>query len=380
MTTDQPRVLHLGFEDPMMPGSGGGSVRTHEINRRLVADGMAVTVLTTRYPGCSERVQDGVRYVPVGPGAGRNRLTRLLGYAAALPSEVRRRPDHDLVVEDFFAPISSMGAPLWTSRPTVGVVQWLHARDKAAEYGLPFHLVERAGVRTHRRLIAVSEGTAARLRTMNPAAHVEVIGNGVDRLAFAQEPRPGRDVVFIGRLETRGKGLDLLLHAWATAGPQLDADLVIAGTGPDEQSLRQLARRLGIADRVRFVGWVSGQAKYELLAGARLVVVPSRQETFGIVAVEALATGTPVVAFDIPCLRELLPPDIAHVVPAFDVDAFASVVVRAHRSGDVLLRMGERGRRAAAAFDWDVLAAQQGRTYRDAVRSRRGSTSRRSVG
>jgi Glycosyl transferase 4-like domain len=48
------RVLHLGFEDPAMPGAGGGSVRTHEINRRLVARGHEVTVLTTRFPGCAD--------------------------------------------------------------------------------------------------------------------------------------------------------------------------------------------------------------------------------------------------------------------------------------------------------------------------------------
>jgi len=368
------RILHLGFEDPLMPGAGGGSVRTHEINRRLVRSGMQVTVLTTCYPGSTERVQDGVRYVPVGVGAGRTRLSRLVGYTGLLPLAVRSRPDHDLVVEDFFAPISSMAAPLWTGRPTIGVVQWLHARDKAAEYGVPFHLVEHRAVRTHHTLISVSEGTSERLRAMNPAAHVEVIGNGVDRLAFDQPHRTGRDLVFIGRLEIRGKGLDLLLQAWAMACPKLDADLIVAGTGPDEAALRRLAERLGVAHRVRFAGWVSGAAKYELLSSARLAVVPSRHETFGIVAVEALASGTPVVAFDIPCLRELLSPDVAHVVPAFDVQAFAEELVSRYHATAQLQEMGRRGRSTARAFDWDTLAARQAEVYEAAAR--RGSLSR----
>jgi hypothetical protein len=101
---DQLRILHLGFEDPAMPGAGGGSVRTHEINRRLAAE-HAITVLVQRFPGYSDRTQDGVRYVHVGIGSGRNRLTRLLGYVACLPLSVRRSPA-DLVVVDFFAPIS----------------------------------------------------------------------------------------------------------------------------------------------------------------------------------------------------------------------------------------------------------------------------------
>src|SRR5690348_7635679 len=211
--TDVLRVLHLGFEDPRMPGSGGGSARTREIDGRLAAAGLELTVLTTRYPGCADGVYDGVRYEHVGIGTGRNRLTRLLGYIAALPAAVRAHRDADLVVEDFLPPFSSMAVPLWTRRPVVGMVQWLHAREKARQYKLPFHLVERAAVRTHRSLIAVSQGTADRLADLNPSASVTVIGNGVDPRLLDQPPQLGRDVLCIGRLELEGKGLDLLLPA-----------------------------------------------------------------------------------------------------------------------------------------------------------------------
>src|SRR6185503_17193315 len=106
--------------------AGGGSRRTHEINRRLAARGHEVTVLTTRFPGHRDRVEDGVRYVHIGFGAGRSRVTRTAGYALAAVGECRRR-QADLVVEDFFAPVSSAAVPLWSGRPTVGVVQWLNA-------------------------------------------------------------------------------------------------------------------------------------------------------------------------------------------------------------------------------------------------------------
>src|SRR4051794_34945235 len=223
------RVLHLGFEDPRMPGSGGGSVRTREIDRRLVADGLSVTVLTTRYPGCADGIYDGVRYEHVGIGRGSNRLTRLLGYMAVLPSEVRAHREIDLVVEDFLPPFSSMAVPLWTRRPVIGMVQWLHAGEKARQYKLPFHLVERAAVRTHRSMIAVSQGTAERLAALNPAAALVVIGNGVDRELLSQPAQLGRDVLCLGRLELEGKGMDLLLPAWARVSQHIDGDLVIAG-------------------------------------------------------------------------------------------------------------------------------------------------------
>ena len=355
-------ILHLGFEDPAMPGAGGGSRRTHEINRRLAARGHEVTVLTTRFPGHRDRVQNGVRYVHIGYGAGRSRVTRTAGYALAAVRECRRR-QADLVVEDFFAPVSSAAVPLWSGRPTVGVVQWLNAREKARQYRLPFHLVERFGVRRHARMVAVSHHVGATLQALNPRATVDVIGNGVSPAAALQARVEGTDVLFVGRLEIAQKGLDLLVRAWALAAPRIGGDLVVAGGGPDEPRLRELVAQAGLADRVRYAGWVDEPAAIALMAQARLVAMPSRFETFGMVAVEALATGTPVVAFDIDALREVLPAACTRTVPAFDVEAYADALVDAYTDTEWITAAAPAARRFAAAYDWDVLAARQEAVY-----------------
>lgn len=354
------RILHFGFEDPLMPGAGGGSVRTHEINKRIAAYGHSVTVFTTRYPDWTARFQDGVQYVPIGFGQGRTRLGRLLGYCFRLPWEAwKRRPSVDLVVEDFFAPFSTMAAPLWTGKPTIGMVQWLFAREKSREYKLPFHWIERAGVSRHRRLIAVSQGTGDQLRQLNPAVTVDVIGNGIDMRALDVPSQVGTDVVYIGRLEVAGKGIDLLLEAWSQASKKIDGTLVIAGTGHDEQKIRERIAAENLTDRVRLVGWICGQKKFEMMAGARVVVVPSRAETFGMVAVEALASGTPVIAFDIPCLREVVPPGCGWVVPPFNTQELADEIVRRYNDTAGLAAAGAAGRRFASGFNWDVLASSQ---------------------
>ena len=380
------RVLHLGFEDPAMPGAGGGSLRTHEINRRLVADGMDVTVFTTRYPGCVDRVQDGVAYVHIGTGPSGSRLSRLLGYVLGLPAAVRRhvaQQNPDLVVEDFFAPFASMATPLWTRRPTIGVVQWLQAREKSKQYHLPLHLLQNFGVRSHRRLVSVSADTADQLRALNPKLEVEVIGNGVDPALFDQPQQAGRDVVYIGRLEFGGKGMDLLLDAWRRIAGRVEGQLVIAGRGHDEARVRREVTRLGLDDRVRFVGWVHGEAKALLLAAARAVAMPSRSETFGIVAVEAFAAATPVVAFAIPSLREVVPEGAGFAVAPFDVQAYADRLEQFCTDPDLALAMGCEGRKFAAGYDWDVLAAQQAQMYRTAavevMARRRPSGGRRPV-
>ena len=363
-------VLHLGFEDPAMPGSGGGSLRTHEIDSRLVADGMQVTVFTTRFPGCEDRVQDGVRYVHIGAGPCGSRLSRTLGYVLGLPGAVRRYcREHrvDLVVEDFFAPFATMAAPRWTRRPTIGVVQWLGAREKSAQYHLPLEPLQNFGVRSHRRIVAVSADTGAQLQAINPDLEVEVVGNGVDPALFDQPQQTGRDVVYIGRLEYGGKGLDLLLDAWNRIHNHVDGKLVIAGQGHDEARIRREVDRLGLVDRVRFVGWVRDEEKARLLAGARAVAMPSRIETFGIVAVEAFAAATPVVAFAIPSLREVVPEGAGFAVPPFDVAEYAKRLAEVCGDAELATAMGAEGRRFAAGYDWDALAVRQAEVYRAAA-------------
>ena len=129
--------------------------------------------------------------------------------------------------------------------------------------------------------------------------------------------------------------------------------------GHDEARVRREVKRLGLDDRVRFVGWVRGEEKARLLAEARAVAMPSRMETFGIVAVEGFAAATPVVAFAIPSLREVVPEGAGFAVEPFDVEAYAQRLLQVCTDAELALAMGSEGRKFAAGYDWDVLAGQQ---------------------
>ena len=139
---------------------------------------------------------------------------------------------------------------------------------------------------------------AARLEP-SVAAKGAAIYNGIDPERFADRtphihPRPY--VLAYGR-HTRKKGFDLLLEAFAlSARTGLHADLLLAGDGEERPALEALARRLGLTDRVHFLGRVDPAEVVRLLNGCLLLVVPSRAEPFGIVALEGLAAGKPVVA------------------------------------------------------------------------------------
>lgn len=357
------RILHLGFEDHRRPGSGGGSRVNREINRRL-AKKHRVTVLTASYPGARDRVEDGVRYIPTGVGTGY--FSSIVSYFAALPFAVRRF-ECDLVVEDFGAPISSALVPFWTNRPLVGHVQWLHAREMARQYHVPFHLVESFGVPRYRQLIANSEDLANDLRRRNPTAAVHVVEPGIDRSLLAIEEPKGTDLVYIGRLETHGKGLDLLIDAFTMAKDRIDNQLLIVGGGRDRRKLEKLVESRGLLGRVEFTGRVSEEAKMSILRRAQLVLMPSRFETYGLVALEAHVAGTPVLAFDIPSLREHIPSDTGTSVRSFDATAYSEALATLANDPERCRQLGHLAREAARNMNWDRAAAEYESIYQHVV-------------
>ena len=192
------------------------------------------------------------------------------------------------------------------------------------------------------------------------------MANGLDEGAFTTAPRDRRDIVYLGRLEIAQKGLDLLLEAYAraVAATDLDQRLVLGGDGPDRARLEARAAELGIGSRVVFAGRVPAAERFDWLAGADFVAMPSRFESFGMVAAEALAVGTPVVAFDIACLRALVTDQVGDVVPAFDVEALAAAIAGLAGDAERRRRLGAAGPATVADLRWDRLALRQGEVYR----------------
>jgi len=154
-------------------------------------------------------------------------------------------------------------------------------------------------------IIAISEHAEHQLveRYGFDADRVHLIPHGVDTDRFypREERHPAVDpekttLLYVGRLGAR-KGLDLALRALARVDDP-DLEFLIAGTGRHEEYLRNLARELGIVNRVRFLGYVPDDELPVLYSSSDVFVLPSRYEGFGLVALEAMACGTPVIGAD----------------------------------------------------------------------------------
>jgi glycosyltransferase involved in cell wall biosynthesis len=223
--------------------------------------------------------------------------------------------------------------------------------------------VERWGTRRYTHIIALSNDLASQLRTVNPRAEIEVNGMGVapPNLAAPVSPVP-RSSVFLGRLDIEHKGLDLLLEALAVL-PRGSTELIVIGDGRGRQQMEEQIRRLGLGDCVHLVGDVRGDAKWRMLAEAQLVVMPSRRETFGLSALEALAVGRPVLAFDIPCLRSVVTSERGVLVEPFEIRAFAESWARLLDDPDECDLLGEAGAEFGRNQSWDDVALRQEAFY-----------------
>ncbi len=226
--------------------------------------------------------------------------------------------------------------------------------------GLVGQTIERAAASVSGQIIAVSATTARQLLVACPGLSVNVLHNGVDNRAL-QRVAPDRqacDLIYVGRL-CDYKDIELLLDAVARVA-ESRPDLVcrIVGGGPHRSTLEAYAAQVGVSERVQFAGSLtSSEEVYAALASARVLVLPSRREGFGIVVVEANALGVPVVVAAHPrnSAVELIEAKNG-IVAAPNVTAVASAIDQF-----LIEPPGERSRacrEAGRRYDWDMIAVR----------------------
>lgn len=189
------------------------------------------------------------------------------------------------------------------------------------------------------RNIVAQGAPAERAVTLHNYASVEP-SQPVERAAF-DTPADAPLLLALARLHWK-KGLDTLLEALAGLP---GAYLWIAGDGPLEAKLKQMAASLGVADRVRWLGWRTDRAA--LLAACDVVAFPSRYEPFGNVTIEAWAAGKPLVVADAAGPAATVTNEVdALLVPKDDVNALREALGRVIADRDLTRKLAENGRRA----------------------------------
>jgi hypothetical protein len=374
----EPR-MHLCFlTEEYLPARLNGIARViHVAATELAQRGHVVRVLTAGTDRLHvERSRDGVwvHRVPladhqVPPDEYREAAHRW-AYSAAIAHELQRI--------DQMRPITVVQAPNWNSEAiaviaeraypvSLGLYTSLQSlirtdpRFSATDPVLDTMLrMERDCYERADRLLACGDAIVREIETgfeiEVDRSRVTYIPHGLpDRAGAGEEGGPAAshdavEVLFVGRLEPR-KGIDVLLGATAEVLSEYpEIVITIAGDdtqpGPDGRTYRAAFESEYAGDRIRFLGSVDDAFLDRLYARCDLVVVPSRFESFGLILVEAMMFGKPVIASDIGGMGEIVDHgETGLLVPADDPSALADAILRLARSPEIRRRMGAEGRR-----------------------------------
>ncbi len=418
------RILMLSWEFP--PRIVGGIARhVDELSRALVRTGLDVDVVTAHHPQAPAMEEIAVSGPPAlsegrrGPAItpGRLRVFRAglppihpldfvaeihqLNFALLERVMVDGRGDYDLVhAHDWLVAFAARTLKHGLGQRMVATV---HATEAGRNHGIHtpmqhyIHTVEWLLTYDARRVLCCSDAMASEVGTTLrvPADKLRVVPNGVDpdRVACADSPGELREfrrrwvgdgeriVLFVGRL-VREKGVEVLVDSMPEVlAAHPDAKFVVAGGGPHEHLWAKAAGR-GLGHKIVFGGFVSERDLPRLYAVADVAVYPSLYEPFGIVALEAMAAGVPVVTSDIGGFREVVRHRVTGIHTwANNAHSLAWGLNLVLSDGKLAARLRQAGRREVRRkYGWAGIAQQVLSVYSDVLSARNDAFEQREVG
>jgi glycogen(starch) synthase len=387
------RVLIISWEyPPVIEGGLGRHVR--KLSEQLVCAGVEVHVLTRRGGRLpAEEVRHGVVVHRVREPQFPKDINAFVRWVSHMNADMRQlglelgqRFDFDLVhSHDWLVAGAAERVAAAIGCPWLVTV---HATEYGRHQGWVqnhpqshIHAVERGMVRRADGVITCSEFMRSHVASVFgiPTRRVNVIQNAIDpgdlepvasdlrslRRRFAGEHE--RLVLMVGRLVYE-KGFHVALDALAPVIRRLgNVRFVVAGTGTAEQELKRQARRLRLTRHGTFLGWIGDDMLHSLYRVADIAIVPSIYEPFGLVALEAMASGCLCVVADTGGLREVVPDDgsVGHRFPSRDAEALSEIVEQVLGDDRARRRAVEAAREHVLRFDWAEVARRTQALYEE---------------
>ena len=361
-------ILVVNYEYP--PLGGGGAVACKQIAKGLTRF-FNVHVLTCGANGLPPETEDKgvtVHRLPVLKRDARATASfasmfSYLPLSLIFGRRLMKRLRFDLVNTWFAVPSGPSGLILskWFGVPNVLTIIGGDIHDPSKSYSphqdVLLHQVVQAVIGGADAITAISRDTKQRAeRYFDVGKAVDVIPLGIEAPTFRPVGRKALGlpeavpvIAAVGRL-VRRKGYDVLLEAAARL-KRRDWHLVIIGDGPEENRLKRLAASLGIERQVAFRGFVSEEIKFQILNRADLFALPSLHEGFGLVFVEAMYCGLPVITTDNGGQRDFLSDGkTGYLIPVGDVDSLAMRMEALFADERMRRRIGAYNRGYAKTF------------------------------
>ena len=343
-------IAFLDLDDIKNPLLGGGQAKTtYELGKILARRGHRVIVYCSKYPGYKDRLDNGIYYKHIGLYTNNIKINNFL-YVIAAPIYARGIKE-DLVIECFTAPTSTLLSPIFTKKPVIGLGTSFEADRFSKLYHFPFWIVERFGAKFYKYFIAYNPSHEKKMKSLNKKVITKTIPEGVEKKFLQLERKNSKHILFLGRFDINQKGIDLLLNAYSKVENKIVYPLIIVGVGPDKDKIKNMIRDLKLQQRVKLIGPQYGKEKMKLLSEAIFVAIPSRSESFSLFTLEAIASGAPVVIFDIPGLS-WVDDSVSLKTKLFDIDAYANNLLQM-TDASLAMKKSENAKNFSKNFTWE---------------------------
>lgn len=351
------KILIFNWRDTKHKFSGGAETYIQEMAKRWAEQGNYVTIFCGNDSLNSKREMiDGIEIIRRGG-------FYFVYFWAFLYYMLQFRGKYDVIIDchngiPFFT-------PFYAREPVYCLMH--HVHQDVFRHSLPKPLAWFAGILEkdlmalaykNVKFITVSESSRKDIWKLGlGGAGIEVAYPGVDLSSLSPDFEAKSSVptvLYFGRLKYY-KSVDVLIKAFKRVIENIpEVRLIIAGSGEESANLKDLTKRLGLEQKVEFKGRVSDEKKTKLLQSAWVLANPSFMEGWGITTIEANACGTPVIASNVPGLRDSVKDgETGYLVPRGDAGAFSDKIIKIILDKETREKMGREGASWAKNFDWN---------------------------
>ncbi|MEN9328038.1 MAG: Capsular glucan synthase [Candidatus Parcubacteria bacterium] len=361
------RILIFNWRDTRHVFAGGAEVYIHELAKRWVQAGNKVTLFCGN-DGKTQRYEiiDGVEIIRRGG-------FYFVYFWAVVYYIFKFRNRYDIIIDSengipFFT-------PLYAKEKIYLLIHHVHQDVFLKSLKPPFswlasflEIVFMPHVYQKIQLITVSPSSKKDIMQYGlTSIEPVIIYNGVDLATLKQAPKDKQPtVLYLGRLKYY-KSVHVFIHAAKEILKKIpNARFIIAGDGEEKRKLKELAASLEIEHAIEFTGKVTDEMKISLYQKAWVFVNPSFMEGWGITSIEANACGTPVVAANVPGLKDSVRDTISgYLVPFGKVDAFAEKIIMLLSDKALRTKMAGQARTWAEKYDWNESAKKSLKLFHD---------------
>ncbi len=357
------KILAINWEDLANPQAGGAEVHLLEILKRIAGRGHQVTLLCSSFPGAKTREEsDGIKIVRRGSRYNFNLVAPFVFRALV------KEQEWDIVIEDINK--IPFYTPLYHRLPLLVVIPHLFANTVFKEInfvlGVYIYLSEKPIPTIYKgfKFMVISNSTKEDLVKRGvPKDDIFVIRCGIDRDLYRVDPGIEKystpTVIYLGRLK-KYKSIDHLLTGFSLLLERIpEARLVIVGEGDYKGRLMDLAGKLNLENRVEFTGYVDKQEKVKRLQKSWVAVYPSLKEGWGLTNIEANACGTPVVASNVPGLKDsVIEGETGLLFEYGNVQQLSGCMSKILTDTEYREKLIRGGLSWAKSFSWDETAAK----------------------